>query len=314
MRPDLRYVSLPPRVLPGDIPANLEVFASGDVHGQADLLAACLDGIARAPQPPATERLVVFLGDIVDRGLDSLRAIGLIMNASRLVRADRVVLLPGNHELVLLDALDGNAEPWLAIGGKTVTREIDPAWERRSWWQARERLRDDPQGLHCYHPSRAVASPYRRSALRPCRSRSLHARRHPSRTGPAGGRSALGGDPARKLDVAGRVGRRSFHRATMAGADDRRAWAHAGDPDVAHRDGRGARTNGRRRGLPGDLSRCRGGVSAAARMGAVCKGGREERRTDRGDLRRLVRMKTKGAGIPGMSWKGGQCEFAAAAN
>lgn len=127
MRPDLRHVSLPPRILPGALPDSLEVFAIGDVHGQADLLAAYLDGIARAPQPPATDRLVVFLGDIVDRGPDSLRAIDLMMNASRLARADRVVLLPGNHELVLLDALDGNAESWLAIGGKAVMREVDPA-------------------------------------------------------------------------------------------------------------------------------------------------------------------------------------------
>ncbi|WP_299653568.1 metallophosphoesterase [uncultured Jannaschia sp.] len=127
MRPDLRHVSLPPRVLPGDILANLEVFAIGDVHGQADLLAGCLEVIARTPRALGTERLVVFLGDLIDRGPDSLRAIGLMMNASRLARADRVVLLPGNHEQVLLDALDGNAEPWLAIGGKAVMREVDPA-------------------------------------------------------------------------------------------------------------------------------------------------------------------------------------------
>ncbi len=46
-------------------------------------------------------------------------------------------------------------------------------------------------------------------------------------------------------------------------------------------------------------------------MGAVCKGGREERRTDRGGLRRLVRMKTKGAEMPGMSREGGGRPFAA---
>ena len=141
MRTDLRHVSLPPRVLSGDIPANREVVAIGDVHGQADLLAACLDRIARAPRPPGTDRLVVFLGDLIDRGPDSLRAIDLTMDAARLAHADRVVLLPGNHELALLDALDGNVEPWLAIGGKTVMQEVDPKWERRPWRQARERLR-----------------------------------------------------------------------------------------------------------------------------------------------------------------------------
>ena len=134
MAPGLELASLPPRALPGSIPADLEVFAIGDVHGQADLLAACLGEIARTPRAPGTERLVVFLGDIIDRGPDSLRAIDLAMDAAERAQAAGAVLLSGNHELALLDALGGDDEElWLSNGGKTVMREIDSAWERRPW-------------------------------------------------------------------------------------------------------------------------------------------------------------------------------------
>ncbi|WP_299840507.1 metallophosphoesterase [uncultured Jannaschia sp.] len=136
MAPKSELVSLPPRILPGALPDSLEVFAIGDVHGQADLLAGCLEVIARTPRAPGTERLVVFLGDIIDRGPDSLRAIDLAMDAAHVANADQSVLLPGNHELALLEAIDRDPETWLANGGKTVMHEIDPAWERRPWSRA----------------------------------------------------------------------------------------------------------------------------------------------------------------------------------
>ncbi|WP_299844276.1 metallophosphoesterase [uncultured Jannaschia sp.] len=141
MRPDLRHVSLPPRTLPGALPDSLEVFAIGDIHGQADLLAGCLEVIARTPRALGTERLVVFLWDIIDRGPDSLRAIDLAMDAAHVANADQSVLLPGNHELALLEAIDHDPETWLANGGKTVMREIDPQWDRTPWRHARELLR-----------------------------------------------------------------------------------------------------------------------------------------------------------------------------
>ena len=82
-----------------------QLFVIGDVHGQAQALAAALNTIAAIPRAGNRRRLV-FLGDIVDRGPHSLDAIKLTMSAADRVDADDVVLLPGNHELMLLDALE----------------------------------------------------------------------------------------------------------------------------------------------------------------------------------------------------------------
>jgi serine/threonine protein phosphatase 1 len=74
-----------------------QVFAIGDVHGQADLLEATLAEIHGVPRS-ATLRRLIFLGDIIDRGPASLRAVALVGEAAELAGVDDVVLLPGNHE------------------------------------------------------------------------------------------------------------------------------------------------------------------------------------------------------------------------
>ena len=137
------HLALPPRPLPGRLPEGLELFAVGDVHGRARALAAVLAAIAATPRVAGAERLVAVLGDLVDRGPDSLGAARLAMDAAGLARADRVVLLPGNHELMLLDALDGgDPHHWLGNGGRTVMAEIDPRWMGRPWRENVVRLRD----------------------------------------------------------------------------------------------------------------------------------------------------------------------------
>jgi serine/threonine protein phosphatase 1 len=105
-----------------------QVFTIGDVHGQADLLDAALAEIRRIPRSADLRRLV-FLGDIIDRGPASLRAVALVSQAADLAGVDDVVLLPGNHELMLLDGLDAPQmyiTDWLDNGGDSVIREADP--------------------------------------------------------------------------------------------------------------------------------------------------------------------------------------------
>jgi serine/threonine protein phosphatase 1 len=85
--------------------ADAQVFAIGDVHGQADTLAATLDAIASVPRSHLVRRLI-FLGDLIDRGPQSLTAISLYESAGDLAMVDDVILLPGNHELLLLDGID----------------------------------------------------------------------------------------------------------------------------------------------------------------------------------------------------------------
>ena len=67
---------------------DVEIFAVGDIHGRSDLFAALLDEAAREPRR-AARRVVVLLGDLVDRGPDSLGAIDLAIGAARRARPTR---------------------------------------------------------------------------------------------------------------------------------------------------------------------------------------------------------------------------------
>ncbi|MFM8680286.1 MAG: metallophosphoesterase, partial [Alphaproteobacteria bacterium] len=103
----------PPRV-----PDGLVVYAIGDVHGRDDRLRE-LEGMLRADaaRRSAARRLVVMLGDYVDRGPGS-RAVLDHLCAPPPPGFERACLA-GNHEQLMLAFLDdpGEAAPWLANGG-----------------------------------------------------------------------------------------------------------------------------------------------------------------------------------------------------
>ena len=103
-----------------------QVFAIGDIHGRADVLLSVLNSISHIPRTAKTRRLI-FTGDIIDRGPDSLKCIHYAMNAKKIACVDEVIILPGNHELMLLDALEAPNfyfSHWYENGGKSVVREI----------------------------------------------------------------------------------------------------------------------------------------------------------------------------------------------
>ena len=91
--------------LPLGVSPEAEIFAIGDIHGRSDLLAALIDEAAREPKL-RDKRTIVFLGDLVDRGSDSLGAIDLAMAAKARVGADEEIALMGNHETMMRLALD----------------------------------------------------------------------------------------------------------------------------------------------------------------------------------------------------------------
>lgn len=110
-----------------------QLFAIGDVHGQSAALAAVLQAISDCPRD-GRPRHLIFLGDLIDRGPDSLGAVRLAMDARRLARVDQVTILPGNHELMLLDGLldpDTYMADWLDNGGDAVIKEADPGCTAR---------------------------------------------------------------------------------------------------------------------------------------------------------------------------------------
>lgn len=97
------------------------VYAIGDVHGRLDLLSRMM-GLIRADvaSGPARPSRVVLLGDFIDRGPESAPLIGALM---RLRREPNFVVLKGNHEAAMVDALNGDyaaLDLWLAHGGKAT--------------------------------------------------------------------------------------------------------------------------------------------------------------------------------------------------
>ena len=96
------------------------ILAIGDVHGCAFALEALLRAVK-----PSRDEFLVFLGDYVDRGLDSA---GVLNRLVRLAETHRVVALRGNHEQMMMDARGGDGELalWLSCGGEATLMSYCP--------------------------------------------------------------------------------------------------------------------------------------------------------------------------------------------
>ncbi|MET7246869.1 metallophosphoesterase family protein [Methylobacterium sp. EM32] len=91
-------------------------YAIGDIHGCANALEDLLDRIEA--HRAGRSRQLVFLGDYIDKGPESARAVAIVRRVQE--RApDTVVCLMGNREAALLRAAhDSRREAaWLATGG-----------------------------------------------------------------------------------------------------------------------------------------------------------------------------------------------------
>lgn len=84
--------------------ASLHTFAIGDVHGRADLLEEMLSGIAGKARDEAIDYRIVFLGDIMDRGPESRKAMDLVIRTLRDRPGSK--LIRGNHDALPLQILD----------------------------------------------------------------------------------------------------------------------------------------------------------------------------------------------------------------
>jgi serine/threonine protein phosphatase 1 len=113
-----------PRADAARIPADRIVYAVGDCHGRLDLLCELEDKIVRDAETRSTrERIIVYLGDYVDRGPDSAAVIDHLVAGPP--QDFQAVHLLGNHEEMLLAFLEGWEERghlWLANGGEETLR------------------------------------------------------------------------------------------------------------------------------------------------------------------------------------------------
>ncbi len=110
------------------VPPGTRVYAVGDCHGCLEALRGLRAAIvadsthADAEGPRADRRVVVYLGDYVDRGPDSRGVVELLIGEP-LAGFESVHLL-GNHELFMRRFLDGEdvASVWIMNGGGATLR------------------------------------------------------------------------------------------------------------------------------------------------------------------------------------------------
>jgi serine/threonine protein phosphatase 1 len=103
---------------PAAIPPGQRVYAIGDIHGRDDLFERLLlliesDSASRR----AAKGQLILLGDMIDRGPDSP---GVVRRAMQLAEDGATIVLKGNHEAAMLDALAGDREKfslWRRFGG-----------------------------------------------------------------------------------------------------------------------------------------------------------------------------------------------------
>jgi serine/threonine protein phosphatase 1 len=116
----------------------MRTFVVGDIHGRCAQLLNLLDMLPRDPE----QDTLVFLGDLIDRGLDAPGCVNHIMKLCQ-ESPERVICLRGNHEQMLMDFLDGYATIWLTpvTGGERTFEQYTGRSVRLSREQDFEELR-----------------------------------------------------------------------------------------------------------------------------------------------------------------------------
>jgi serine/threonine protein phosphatase 1 len=99
------------------MPDGIRIYAIGDVHGRADLLAGLFVGIDRdIAAYPASRIIEVLLGDYIDRGPQSREVLDILAARNR---SHAMVCLKGNHETYIPGFLRDPAAlaQWQHFGG-----------------------------------------------------------------------------------------------------------------------------------------------------------------------------------------------------
>jgi serine/threonine protein phosphatase 1 len=111
-------------------PSGWRAYAIGDVHGRFDLLERLLGEIhSDLRHRPVRKALLVFVGDLIDRGPQSAEVIEHLRRYRR--HGVKTTFLLGNHEEVLLRILHGDAPliaKWCSFGGAECLKSygVDP--------------------------------------------------------------------------------------------------------------------------------------------------------------------------------------------
>ena len=123
------------------------ILAVGDIHGMYDKLIALMEKVKFDPE----DDMLIFLGDYIDRGPQSLECLDYVMNLYKQY-PERVIPLLGNHEAMCINYYEYEARKrslmdnfgkqmvlvWLDNGGKDTYKQFKtlkcPELQKRLRW------------------------------------------------------------------------------------------------------------------------------------------------------------------------------------
>ena len=120
-------------------PPGTRIYAIGDIHGRLDLLLRLHELIVvDAAGSHAPRRVLVYIGDYIDRGPSSAGVLDLLLD--RPLPGFEIVALIGNHEDTLLQFPDdiGVGPSWLTYGGVQTLESYSIDVVPGSWRDDRE--------------------------------------------------------------------------------------------------------------------------------------------------------------------------------
>jgi len=109
-----------PRPVTPSCPHRVRIYCVGDIHGRVDLLLQLLVAVARDAADYGGSKKIIYLGDYIDRGDESMAVIDWLLNHP--LPGFEAIYLRGNHEQTMLDFLQrAEVGPgWLAWGGRAT--------------------------------------------------------------------------------------------------------------------------------------------------------------------------------------------------
>ena len=109
----------------GKIPNNTAFFAVGDIHGEWKLLLRMIEIIKSKVilLPKNTNVFLIFLGDYIDRGLDSKKSIDILINLN--IEGVNIIFLCGNHDEIFKRVIVCDGLNDININKKLILREYE---------------------------------------------------------------------------------------------------------------------------------------------------------------------------------------------
>ena len=104
----------------------MNVYAIGDIHGCIKQLVTLQDKIFNYPKYNKNEDLLLYLGDYIDRGLNSKNVINRLLQLQK--EGIKSIFLKGNHEQFMIDFLFNkinNLSNWLMNGADQTFKSYD---------------------------------------------------------------------------------------------------------------------------------------------------------------------------------------------